>query len=95
MRRSTGNVLTNDLHPNGQPGADTPRSFVSWNGSTTATYGTFVANPDGTYSYTLNTAMRWFRVSMTASRCRDVHLHDAGRGRRHRHGDADDHDHGC
>ena len=49
-----GNVLTNDLHPNGQPGADTPRSFVSWNGSTTGTYGTFVANPDGTYSYTLN-----------------------------------------
>ena len=22
----TGNVLTNDLHPNGQPGADTPRA---------------------------------------------------------------------
>ena len=32
----TGNVLTNDLHPNGQPGADTPTSFVSWDGSTTA-----------------------------------------------------------
>ena len=30
----TGNVLTNDLHPNGQPGADTPRSFVSWGAAT-------------------------------------------------------------
>ena len=33
----TGNVLTNDLHANGQPGADTPTSLVSWNGSTTGT----------------------------------------------------------
>ncbi|MBZ9721428.1 VCBS domain-containing protein, partial [Mesorhizobium sp. AD1-1] len=51
-----GNVLTNDLHANNQPGADTPTSFVSWDGSTTGAHGTFVANPDGTYTYTLNNA---------------------------------------
>ncbi|PKQ07620.1 MAG: hypothetical protein CVT71_00980, partial [Alphaproteobacteria bacterium HGW-Alphaproteobacteria-10] len=51
----TGDVLTNDLHPNGQPGADTPTSFVSW-ASTQATYGTFTDTGNGTYSYTLNNA---------------------------------------
>ncbi len=50
----TGNVLTNDLHPNGLPGADTPTSFVSWDGDVTGDYGTFVSNADGSYSYTLN-----------------------------------------
>ncbi|HEY0625756.1 MAG TPA: VCBS domain-containing protein [Allosphingosinicella sp.] len=49
----TGDVLANDLHPNGQPGADTPISFVGWL-NTTAAHGTFTANADGTYSYTLN-----------------------------------------
>ncbi|TGQ38661.1 VCBS domain-containing protein, partial [Mesorhizobium sp. M00.F.Ca.ET.216.01.1.1] len=51
-----GNVLTNDLHANNQPGADTPTSFVSWDGSITGAHGTFVANADGSYSYTLNNA---------------------------------------
>ena len=51
-----GNVLTNDLHANNQPGADTPTSFVSWDGSTTGAHGTFVPNGDGTYTYTLNNA---------------------------------------
>ncbi|MDM8351265.1 VCBS domain-containing protein, partial [Pseudomonas sp. sp1636] len=51
----TGNVLTNDLHANGQPGADTPTSFVSWI-STAATYGTFSDTGNGTYSYSLNNA---------------------------------------
>src|SRR5262249_39775302 len=49
----TGNVLTNDLHPNGQPGADAPRSFVGWS-STAANFGTFTDTGNGTYSYTLN-----------------------------------------
>ena len=49
----TGNVLTNDLHPNGQPGADTPTSFVSW-ASTAANYGTFTDTGNGTYSYVLD-----------------------------------------
>ena len=31
-------------------------------------YGTLTLNPDGTYSYTLNNGMRWFRVLITASR---------------------------
>ncbi|WP_083491816.1 retention module-containing protein [Pseudomonas taeanensis] len=51
----TGNVLSNDLHPNGQPGADTPTSFVGWT-STAATYGTFTDTGNGTYSYSLNNA---------------------------------------
>ena len=54
-RRSRGNVLTNDLHPNGQPGADTPTSFVSWD-SAAVSYGTFGDPGDGSYSYTLNNA---------------------------------------
>ena len=49
----TGNVLTNDLHPNGQPGADTPTSFVSW-ASTAANYGTFTDTGNGTYRYVLD-----------------------------------------
>ncbi|MCE5365345.1 VCBS domain-containing protein, partial [Pseudomonas anguilliseptica] len=51
----TGNVLTNDLHVNGEPGADAPTSFVSW-ANTSATYGTFTDTGAGTYSYTLNNA---------------------------------------
>ncbi|MBS7724337.1 retention module-containing protein [Pseudomonas lalucatii] len=51
----TGNVLSNDLHANGQPGADTPTSFVSWS-STAASFGTFTDTGNGTYSYTLNNA---------------------------------------
>ncbi|EIK51293.1 outer membrane adhesin-like protein, partial [Stutzerimonas stutzeri TS44] len=46
----TGNVLTNDLHTNGQPGADTPTSFVNWT-STTALHGTFTDLGGGNYSY--------------------------------------------
>ena len=49
----TGNVLPNDVHPNGQPGADTPTSFVSWT-TTTAQYGTFTDLGNGNYSYTLD-----------------------------------------
>ncbi len=48
-----GNVLANDLHANGQPGADAPTSLVSW-ASTAASYGTFIDTGNGTYSYTLN-----------------------------------------
>lgn len=51
-----GNVLANDVHPNGQTGADAPVSFVGWDGSTSGAYGTFVANADGSYSYALNSA---------------------------------------
>ncbi|MET1078430.1 MAG: VCBS domain-containing protein, partial [Pseudomonas sp.] len=51
----TGNVLSNDLHANGQPGADTPTSFVAWNG-TAASYGSFSDTGSGTYSYLLNNA---------------------------------------
>ncbi|MET1078431.1 MAG: Ig-like domain-containing protein [Pseudomonas sp.] len=51
----TGNVLSNDLHPNGQPGADTPTSFMGW-GSVIGTYGTFTDTGNGTYSYSLNNA---------------------------------------
>ncbi|HBD11640.1 MAG TPA: hypothetical protein DCZ13_05785, partial [Porticoccaceae bacterium] len=49
----SGNVLDNDLHGNGQSGADTPTSLVSW-GPETAQYGTITQNADGSYSYTLN-----------------------------------------
>ncbi|MDM8350202.1 retention module-containing protein, partial [Pseudomonas sp. sp1636] len=49
----TGSVLDNDLHANGQPGADTPTSFVGW-ASTAASYGTFSDTGNGTYSYSLN-----------------------------------------
>jgi len=49
----SGNVLTNDLHANGQPGADAPISFVSW-ASTAASYGTFTDTGNGTYSYLLD-----------------------------------------
>ena len=50
-----GNVLTNDVHANGQPGADTPTSFVSW-ANTAATYGTFTDTGSGTYSYVVDPA---------------------------------------
>src|SRR5690606_12713093 len=49
----TGNVLTNDLHANDQPGADTPNSFVNWT-STTAAHGTFTDLGAGNYSYLIN-----------------------------------------
>src|SRR5690606_9672345 len=49
----TGNVLTNDLHANGQPGADTPTSFVNWT-SSTAAHGTFTDLGGGNYSYLIN-----------------------------------------
>ena len=49
----TGNVLTNDLHANDQPGADTPNSFVNWT-STTAAHGTFTDLGGGNYSYLVN-----------------------------------------
>ena len=45
----TGDVLAND-----QSGADSPKSFVSWDGDTNADYGTFTHNADGTYSYVLD-----------------------------------------
>ncbi|MDX1725806.1 MAG: type I secretion C-terminal target domain-containing protein [Pseudomonas sp.] len=51
----SGNVLSNDLHANGQPGADTPTSFVSW-ASTAASYGSFSDTGNGGYSYLLNNA---------------------------------------
>ncbi|MGB5217053.1 MAG: retention module-containing protein, partial [Smithella sp.] len=50
----TGNVFDNDVHPNGERGADAPVVFDEWTGDTTAQYGTFTANPDGSYSYTLD-----------------------------------------
>src|SRR3990167_7942319 len=46
----TGSVLDNDLHANGQPGADAPNSFVSWS-STAASFGTFTDTGNGTYSF--------------------------------------------
>ena len=56
----SGNVLTNDLHPNGQPGADGKVPAVTWSAGDAAaiaalnTYGTLVQNGDGTWSYTLD-----------------------------------------
>ncbi|MDP2243898.1 retention module-containing protein, partial [Pseudomonas sp.] len=49
----SGNVLTNDLHANGQPGAVAPISLVRWS-STAASYGTFTDTGNGTYSYLLD-----------------------------------------
>src|SRR5690606_3897859 len=43
-----GNTLANDS------AFDGPVAFDGWQGSTSAKYGTFTANPDGTYSYVLN-----------------------------------------
>ncbi|WP_238474226.1 VCBS domain-containing protein [Pseudomonas cavernicola] len=51
----SGEVLSNDLHANGQPGADTPISFVAW-GSTAASFVSFTDTGSGTYSYSLNNA---------------------------------------
>ncbi|UTW11269.1 retention module-containing protein [Marinobacterium rhizophilum] len=52
----SGNVLSNDLHGNGEAGADAPVTFVQWTGSTSGQYGSFTDNGNGGYSYTLNTA---------------------------------------
>src|SRR3990167_4837017 len=49
----TGSVLDNDLHANGQPGADAPNSFVAWS-STAASFGTFTDTGNGTYSFLLD-----------------------------------------
>ncbi|MEG1043083.1 MAG: VCBS domain-containing protein, partial [Pseudomonas sp.] len=43
-----GDVLVNDS------AFDGPVKFAGWNGSTSGSYGSFTANADGTYSYTLN-----------------------------------------
>uniref|UniRef100_UPI0010F9ED76 VCBS domain-containing protein n=1 Tax=Pseudomonas sp. 2FG TaxID=2502191 RepID=UPI0010F9ED76 len=51
----SGNVLDNDLHANGQAGADSPTSFVAW-GSTAASFGSFTDTGNGSYSYSLNNA---------------------------------------
>ena len=48
----SGNVLTDDVG-----GADTPKVFVGWTGSTTGSYGAFAANGDGTWSYLMNPAL--------------------------------------
>ncbi|MFA5631118.1 MAG: VCBS domain-containing protein, partial [Porticoccaceae bacterium] len=44
----SGNTLTNDS------AFDGPVAFDTWTGSTAARYGSFTANPDGTYTYVLN-----------------------------------------
>ena len=58
-----GNVLDNDVHANGQPGADAPKAFVGWGASAADaaaiaelnSYGTLVQNPTtGAWSYTLD-----------------------------------------
>ena len=51
-----GNVLTNDLHANGQPGADTPTSLGELEAARRSSYGTFTRRGNGTYSYTLDNA---------------------------------------
>ena len=57
MRRSTGNVLDNDLHANGQPGADTPTSFVELERQRCRPVRHLHADTgNGSYSYTLNNA---------------------------------------
>ena len=76
----TGNVFTNDLHPNGEPGADIPASFESWTGSTTASYGTFVPGADGTYSYTLDTTnplVQALQGGQTLTETFTYQIHDA------------------
>ena len=59
----SGNVLDNDVHANGQPGADAPKAFVGWGASAADaaaiaelnSYGTLVQNPTtGAWSYTLD-----------------------------------------
>lgn len=51
-----GSVLDNDLHGNGQPGAD-GRSFLGWDNSAStllSDYGTLRLNADGSYSFVLD-----------------------------------------
>ncbi|WP_137820285.1 retention module-containing protein, partial [Pseudomonas sp. 2FG] len=48
-----GNVLSNDLHANGQAGADSPTSFVAWS-STAANFGSFSDTGGGSGSYSLD-----------------------------------------
>ena len=52
----TGGVLANDLHANGQPGADVPVSFMGWI-EPVAQYGSFVDLGNGQYQYTLNNGL--------------------------------------
>ncbi|QCG47739.1 retention module-containing protein [Aeromonas schubertii] len=55
----SGSVLTNDLHGNGQVGAD-GRSFDGWLTSdpgVLAQYGTLQLNADGSYSFTLDNSL--------------------------------------
>ena len=55
----SGSVLTNDLHGNGQVGAD-GRSFDGWLSSdpgVLAQYGTLLLNADGSYSFTLDNSL--------------------------------------
>jgi VCBS repeat-containing protein len=49
----TGDVMPNDVHVNGQVGADGV-NFVTWDGSLTGSYGTLTDNGGGNYSYTLH-----------------------------------------
>lgn len=55
----SGNVLDNDVHGNGNPGADGKASTVTWAADTATvdalnTYGTLVRNDDGTWSFKLD-----------------------------------------
>jgi VCBS repeat-containing protein len=58
-----GSITTTELLPTvtghvlGEAGADGSVSNIVWN-NTTSTYGTFVGNADGTYTFTLNDATR-------------------------------------
>ncbi|WP_161566003.1 VCBS domain-containing protein [Caenibius tardaugens] len=76
----SGNVMTNDLHPNGEPGADTPVTFVGWSAGDAAdiaalnTYGTLLQNADGTWSYTLDNS-RPATQALSASFSQDYVLH--------------------
>ena len=51
MLVASGNVLGNDT-----ANADTPKAFVGWNSTATATYGTISLDAGGDYTYTLNNA---------------------------------------
>ena len=52
----SGGVLTNDLHDNGQPGADVPVSFIGWV-APQAQYGSFTDLGNGQYQYTLDNSL--------------------------------------
>lgn len=65
-----GSVLDNDLHANGQPGAD-GHSFVAWDNplsTVLSQYGTLQLNADGSYSFLLDNA----RAATQALRDGDV-----------------------